>query len=73
MKYVCKTKICTFTIKEQNGRAYLYAEDKKLGSYKNANMAADDVYMCATGFSRWDMQLSVDYPSSLDDWENTKT
>lgn len=73
MKYFYKTQFGTFFIIPSSGGVDLWIKEssdseEKLGHYYNAQMAADDVYMCATGYSDWDLQCDVDEPSGLDDW-----
>ena len=71
-KYYYKTNICTFYIIPTRGGAELWVGDTtqedSLGWYANATMAADDVFMCATGFDDWDDQLTVKDPMDLSFW-----
>ncbi|WP_422162886.1 hypothetical protein [Aliarcobacter cryaerophilus] len=73
MKYSYKTKFGTFYIIPSYGNFELWIKEhsgseEKLGEYPNAHMAADDVYMCATGHTDWDLQIQVDEPSELAKW-----
>ncbi len=78
MKYMYKSKICTFFIIPNDSDRYdLWVKEKsdaeyKLGSYSTPFSAADDVYMCETGYHPWDNQLCVDEPASLEDWIEIK-
>lgn len=78
MKYFYKTKFGTFFIlPDINNGCSLWIKDNnadeyKLGWYPSAIMAADDVYMCATGFENWDDQLDVDDPIDLSEWTKTR-
>ena len=69
MNYYFQTNLGLFTIKSlEDGRFGLYENTNLLGSYHSAESAADDVYMCATGWNEWDEQESVDEPESLSEW-----
>jgi hypothetical protein len=71
MIYLYKTGIGAFSIQpdpNEPGRWRLYIDDLWLGSYASPEQAADDVYMCATGFYEWDRQLTVDHPEDLGEW-----
>jgi len=78
MKYMYKSEICTFFIVPNNSDRYdLLVKEKsgiedKLGSYHTPTSAADDVYMCETGYHPWDNQFDVDEPASLEDWIKIK-
>ena len=43
--------------------------DEALGSYQNPQAAADDVYLCVTGYWPWDKLSSVDQPTDLSEWD----
>lgn len=47
----------------------LFINDEFLGAYDSPESAADDVYMCATGYPSWDDQLIVEEPQGLGCWE----
>ncbi len=70
--YYYKTRVGTFWIKPQPGwpgRFWLGIDDTALGSYASALMAADDMYMHATGWEDWDsLKGSVDGPTDLSEW-----
>lgn len=75
MKYFYNTNFGTFSILPDinNGVALwiepLDNEDEiKLGWYESASMAADDVYLCSTGFDDWDDQMNVEHPTDLSEW-----
>lgn len=71
MAYFYKTSIGSFSIRPDPhgpGRWCLYIDDLCLGSYASPEMAADDVYLCATGFYEWDRQETVDHPAELAEW-----
>lgn len=73
MKYFYKTKFGTFFIIPSYDGVELWIKEpsgseERLGSYPNADMAADDVYMCATGYTDWDLQIDVDEPCDLEEW-----
>jgi hypothetical protein len=68
--YHWRTRAGIFTITAQPGmpdRVWLCFNDNALGSYASAVMAADDVYMKATGESDWDMS-NEDGPMDLSEW-----
>jgi hypothetical protein len=72
MIYSYKSKFGTFSIRpdpQQPGRWRLYIDDLWLGSYVAPAQAADDVYMCETGFDAWDDQLTVMHPTDLGEWQ----
>ena len=65
-----KSPIGHFLIKPQaNGRWGLWFKDDLLGSYHSAMVAADDVYMQATGDYDWDSLDRVDIPTDISEWE----
>lgn len=70
--YYVKTPYGTFSITPERDGVALFIEydDEltRLGWYKSALMAADDVFMCSTGFDEWDMQLTVEHPADLSCW-----
>lgn len=73
MKYFYKTDFGTFFIIPSPDGVELWIKElsgseEKLGDYPSADMAADDVYMCATGYTDWDLQCDVDEPSELGEW-----
>lgn len=71
--WACKTKIGLFKIIAlSNGRYDLWINDVNLGNYSSPDAAADDVYNCATGWDDWDLQLMVDHPSDLSEWQRIK-
>ena len=47
----------------------LWINDVLLGHYASPAMAADDVYLCATGWDDWDSKGDVDEPCDLSEWE----
>lgn len=70
MLWTYKTKTGIFWIKPDTINGFsLGIDDELLGSYINPEQAADDVYMCATGYWDWDQQLTVMEPESLSEWE----
>lgn len=73
MNYYYKSHLCTFFIIQRSGRSELWVKDRSgsenmLGTYPSAVSAADDVYMCATGFDHWDDQMTVESPADLSEW-----
>lgn len=67
--WVYNSKVGTFKIKQRpDGRFSLHVGDEYLGSYISPQQAADDVFMCATGYWPWDRQLMVDHPEDLSEW-----
>ena len=75
MKYFYKTNVGVFAIipdHEIRGSWRLYIGDLWLGSYESAIHAADDVYLCVTGFYEWDKRGVVDHPEGLDEWTATR-
>ncbi len=68
MYWTYKTNVGTFWIKPDGNRVTLGIDDEALGSYLNAIQAADDVYMCATGWWDWDKHLTVYEPVDLSEW-----
>jgi hypothetical protein len=69
MHWIYKSNVGTFWIKpDHNNRFILGINDDALGSYLNPIQAADDVYMCATGYWEWDKQLTVNCPTDLSEW-----
>ena len=69
MKWIYNTDVGTFWIKpNQNGRYTLGINSEALGSYNDPVMAADDVYMCATGYWPWDKKLMVYNPTDITEW-----
>jgi hypothetical protein len=72
MLYFYKSNFGTFSIRpdpDQPGRWRLYIDDLYLGSYATAALAADDVYLCETGFGPWDDQSTVKHPEDLGEWQ----
>lgn len=64
-----QTSVGTFWIKpNKNNRFTLGVNDEALGSYHSPHQAADDVFMCATGYWKWDNQLTVNDPTDLSEW-----
>ena len=70
MDYIYNTEFGTFKISKNSydGRCSLHINDECLGSYQTPQQAADDVFMCATGFDDWDDQICVDNPIDLTEW-----
>jgi len=74
MKYFYQTQFGTFYIIPDNINGFslwikdLDESEDKLASYISAEQAADDVYMCATGFDEWDNQGDVDNPTDIHEW-----
>ena len=74
MKYSYETKFGTFEILPDINNGYsLWIKDNdnkecRLGWYPEAFMAADDVFICQTGFVDWDNQLEVEDPTDLEVW-----
>lgn len=71
--YHFNTRFGTFWIRPQPGspgRWLLGLDEESLGSYASPELAADDVYMQATGHLEWDISESpVDAPADLGEWE----
>lgn len=66
-----KTPVCTFWIRfDPPGRGgfLLGADDVELARYFSPEAAADDVFLCRTGFPPWDASDPADRPDSLTDW-----
>ena len=69
MTWTYKTDVGTFWIQpNSNGRFTLGIDNDALGSFSTPEGAADDVYMCATGYYPWDKKLSVLEPTDLTEW-----
>ena len=70
--YHYKTRVGVFWIKPQPqspGRFWLGIDDTALGSYVSPMLAADDMYMHATGWDDWDsLDGSVGGPTDLSEW-----
>ena len=70
MYWTYRSNVGTFWIKpDGRGRFTLGLNSDALGSYHSAYAAADDVYMCATGYFEWDRKLSVMEPTDLGEWQ----
>ena len=74
--WLYRTDVGTFRIivRPEDGRFLLQVIDstgevETFGSYHRPEAAADDVFMCSTGFSAWDRRRTVDQPTDLSDWE----
>jgi hypothetical protein len=75
MLYTYKSDVGVFAISpdpQQTGRWRLYIGDLWLGSYKTPWLAADDVYMCQTGYDDWDKKITVRHPEDLGEWQAVK-
>ncbi len=68
--FVYKTNHGTFKIVANSiGRYILMIDEKKLRTYNSPEEAADDVYMQATGYDKWDKQEGITEPYDLSDWK----
>lgn len=70
--YKYYTRIGTFFIKPSKDDPkifQLFIDNILLGGYSFPEMAADDVYMQATGYNEWDSLESVGNPHDLSEWE----
>lgn len=64
-----RTSIGIFVIRPlRSGRWGLRIGGELLGSYRTAAAAADDVYMCSTGYVPWDRRVTVEHPTDLSEW-----
>ena len=68
--YRFQSPVGTFTIRPHNNNFELWIEGTQLNSYSSAVAAADDVFMHATGYQKWDiMKETVFSPRNLSDWQ----
>jgi len=70
-----KTEVGTFLIyrnPNDPARFLLKIENEILGSYLTPEMAADDVYMQATGWYEWDTLPNVSGPTDLSEWHRNR-
>lgn len=70
-----KTRVGTFRITHDPYRPALYRlnmDEVFLGNYTSPEAAAEDVYMHATGWSKWDMLEHVRVPCDILEWSRGK-
>lgn len=73
--YTYNADVGTFEIKQTGHKRYeLWINDEILGSYENAEFAAQDVARFNTGYTEWDRWENElqDFPSDLSEWTQIK-
>jgi hypothetical protein len=71
LTYTYNADIGTFEIKQTGHKRYeLWIDDEILGTYENAEFAAQDVARFNTGYTEWDRWENEleNYPANLSEW-----
>ncbi|MBN2721918.1 MAG: hypothetical protein JXQ77_03780 [Campylobacterales bacterium] len=69
--YTYNADIGTFEIRQTGHKRYeLWIDDEILGTYENAEFAAEDVARFNTGYTEWDRWENEleNYPANLSEW-----
>ncbi len=69
--YTYNADIGTFEIRQTGHKRYeLWIDDEILGTYENAEFAAEDVARFNTGYAEWDRWENElgNYPANLSEW-----
>ena len=63
-----ESSIGMLSIYPKSGRYALKINDEVYGSYHTPSAAVSDVYNHVTGCTEWDMLITEDAPSDLNEW-----